>query len=117
MEFIARVLIASMFLYASIANSLKADRMKGLMNSKGMHYVDILFPLSMIFMFCSSLAIVFDFQASIAATYLILFMAVASYYFADFWESEGMDRDMKLNQFTMNLTVIGGLLLLAVYKC
>ena len=114
MECLARILITSMFLYASISNAFKATRIKDLMTSKNIPFVELLFPFSLILMLCSSLAIIFNFYTFFAASYLIFFMMIASYYFADFWTSKGIDRDMKLNQFTLNLTVIGGLLLLAI---
>lgn len=85
------------------------------MKSKNMPFVDILFPLSMVGMLASSLAIVFGVLIPFAATYLIIFMGVASYYFADFWKAEGQERAMLLNQFTANVTIIGGLLLLILY--
>lgn len=89
---------------------MKTDRLKGLMRSKNMPFVDVLFPLTNLLMLASSLAIIFNFYAHLGAIYLIAFMIVATYYFANFWSVKEPDRDMSLNQFTLNLTVIGGLL-------
>jgi putative oxidoreductase len=89
---------------------MKTDRLKGLMRSKNMPFVDIVFPLTNLLMLASSLAMIFNFYAHVGALYLIVFMILATYYFADFWSVKGTDRDMRLNQFTLNLTVIGGLL-------
>jgi uncharacterized membrane protein YphA (DoxX/SURF4 family) len=88
--------------------------MKGLMRSKNIPFVDIVLPLTNLFMFISSLAIIFNFYAAFGALYLIIFMILVTFYFADFWNVEGTDREMRLNQFTLNMTVIGGLLLLAL---
>jgi uncharacterized membrane protein YphA (DoxX/SURF4 family) len=107
MEIIARLLIVTMFLYASCVNPFKAKPLKEFMRAKNM-------PLSNFLMLVSSIAIIFNFYTIFAALYLIIFMGLVTYYFAAFWTLEGRDRDMLLNQFTANLTVIGGLLLLAL---
>jgi putative oxidoreductase len=112
LELLARVLLSSMFLYASVVNPFNKVAMKALMKAKNMPFIDILFPASMIFMFFSSLAIIFNIYLQIACLYLIVFMVIATYYFADFWNSAEREKDMKLNQFTANVTIIGGLLLL-----
>jgi uncharacterized membrane protein YphA (DoxX/SURF4 family) len=114
MEIIARLLIVTMFLYASCVNPFKAKPLKEFMRAKNMPFVDIAFPVSNFLMLVSSIAIIFNFYTIFAALYLIIFMGLVTYYFAAFWTLEGRDRDMLLNQFTANLTVIGGLLLLAL---
>ncbi len=114
MDLIARLFLVSMFLYASFVNPFKAGPLKGLMKSKGMPFIDVLFPVSNMLMFCASLAIIFNFYVVVASFSLIIFMIFVTYYFADFWNVQGADRDMLLNQFTANITIIGGLLLLIV---
>jgi len=112
MELIARLLIVSMFLYAGIVNTFKAEQQKALMESKNIPYVDILFPASNILMLVMSIAIIFNILTSLASFTLFVYMGIICYYFADFWQFEGNERDVKLNQFTVNLTIMGGLLLL-----
>ncbi len=112
MEFIARLLIVSMFLYASIVNPFKAEQLKAMMQSKNIPYIDILFPAANVLMLLASIAIIFNMLTAFSAFCLFVYMGIISYYFADFWQFEGNERDMKLNQFTANLTIMGGLLLL-----
>jgi putative oxidoreductase len=114
MDMAARICLTAMFLYASTVNPFKAEKLKGLMRAKNMPLVDVLFPLSNVLMLASSLAIIFNVFAAFAALYLVIFMMIATYYFADFWKAQGMDRDMRLNQFTGNITIIGGLLFLVM---
>lgn len=115
MEFIARLLLMAMFLYASTTNFFKSQSMKELMEAKNIPYSDVLFPLSMLGMLLASVAIVFNAMVILSALYLMIFMGVATFYFADFWNAEGKEKDQLLNQFTANLTIIGGLFLLIIH--
>lgn len=59
------------------------------------------------------LMIALNFGARFFAIVLILFVAVATYYFHDFWNQTGADLRNNLTEALKNLALIGGLFIIA----
>lgn len=61
------------------------------------------------------LLIAVNFGARFFAIVLVLFVGVATYYFHNFWDMTGIDRTNNMIHVLKNLSVIGGLLIIAGY--
>lgn len=61
------------------------------------------------------LLIALNFGATPFAVLLILFVAAATYYFHDFWNMTGADKINNMIHALKNLSLIGGLLIIAGY--
>jgi uncharacterized membrane protein YphA (DoxX/SURF4 family) len=61
------------------------------------------------------LAIALNIGARLFAILLVVFVAVVTFYFHDFWNMTGADRTMNLYNALKNLSLIGGLLIIAGY--
>lgn len=61
------------------------------------------------------LLIALNFGASLFAFLLILFVGVATFYFHDFWNMTGADKINNMIHALKNLSLIGGLLMIAGY--
>ncbi|MFZ5737120.1 MAG: DoxX family protein [Pseudomonadota bacterium] len=59
------------------------------------------------------LLIALNFGARVCALALIVFVAVATFYFHDFWNQTGADAQANLQVALKNLSLIGGLLIIA----
>jgi uncharacterized membrane protein YphA (DoxX/SURF4 family) len=59
------------------------------------------------------LLIALNFGARVCALVLIVFVAVATFYFHDFWNQTGADAQANLQVALKNLSLIGGLLIIA----
>jgi putative oxidoreductase len=61
------------------------------------------------------LLIAFNVLARTAAVVLLLFTAVTTFYYHDFWNMAGADRTNNLTHALKNLSIIGALLMLAAW--
>ncbi|MEW6767528.1 MAG: DoxX family protein [Pseudomonadota bacterium] len=61
------------------------------------------------------LAIALNIGSRLLAILLVIFIAVVTYYFHDFWNMTGADRTTNLYSALKNLSLIGGLLIVAGY--
>ncbi len=61
------------------------------------------------------LAIALNIGGRLFAILLVIFTAVVTYYFHDFWNMTGADRTTNLYNALKNLSLIGGLLIIAGY--
>jgi putative oxidoreductase len=62
------------------------------------------------------LLIALNFGAPLFAIVLILFVCVATFYFHDFWNMTGADKINNMVHALKNLSLIGGLLMIAGYR-
>jgi putative oxidoreductase len=65
-----------------------------------------------VFEIAAALMIIFNFGTRLAALVLILFTAVATFYFHDFWNQVDPERTNNIAHALKNLSIIGGLLVL-----
>lgn len=61
------------------------------------------------------LMIALNIGARFFALVLVLFVGVATYYFHNFWDMTGIDRTNNMIHVLKNLSIIGGLLIIAGY--
>lgn len=59
------------------------------------------------------LMIALNFGARLFSILLVIFVAIATYYFHNFWDMTGIDRTNNMIHVLKNLSIIGGLLIIA----
>ncbi len=79
----------------------------------GMPTERILAILSGVLELLGGLAIALNFGARIFAILLVIFIAIVTYYFHDFWNMTDANRTMNVYSALKNLSLIGGLLIVA----
>lgn len=80
----------------------------------GMKVPHLLAILAGVVEMVAGLLIAFNIATRPAATILALFTLVATFYFHDFWNMAGAARDANMIHAMKNLSIAGGLLILAV---
>ena len=105
---LGRVMIATIFLLSAVGNKIPnfknvADYMK----SEGVPLPQLMLVGAVVFLIAGSLSIILGFKARIGAGLLFVFLALASYYFHDFWTLTGADRQNQMIQFMKNLSMMG----------
>lgn len=116
-DFIARCFIGSVFLYTAVTGIQHYQLHLELMKDKNIPYSEILYLLSLLIRVLGGLALIFHFHAAFFAFLLVIFMVVVTYYFQAFWiEEDGPEKVNLLNHFMMNMSVIGGLLLIVAHS-
>ena len=81
----------------------------------GMPTERILAILSGVLEIVGGLAIALNIGARLFAILLVIFIAAVTYYFHDFWNLAGVDKTTNIYNALKNLSLIGGLLIIAGY--
>jgi putative oxidoreductase len=106
------VLLGGIFVWAGIEHFLKFKAVSEGMTARGLPAAPLLLAAGSVVEFAAGLCLVLGFYRSIAAAVLAAF-TVAATLMVDFWRSEGPEREALRSIFTLNMAVIGGLLLAA----
>jgi putative oxidoreductase len=132
---VGRLLLCAIFLIAAAGQIVKFKEITQLMEKVGVPQPQILLVGAIVFLAVGSISVLVGYQARIGALLLILFLALATYYFHDFWnvnrervlqKNEGFgvlsDKDIELQvkkeqegqtiDFLKNLALMGAMLLI-----
>ncbi len=109
---IGRILLGLMFFIAGIGKIGGYAGTVGYATSAGLPLPDIAVPIGVAIEILAPLLLLVGFKTGWAALALVVFTAVANFYFHGFWAMEGAARASNQVAFFKNLAVIGGLLIL-----
>jgi putative oxidoreductase len=108
---LARVMITAIFLMSAVGN--KIPNYSGVvkyMESEGVPAPQVLLAGAIVFLIAGSLSVIAGFKGRIGAGLLAIFLALATYYFHDFWNFTGQEQQMQMIQFLKNLGLFGTML-------
>jgi len=111
-----RLMIAAIFLMSAVGNKIPhfgevAERMAG----EGVPWPRAALAGAIAFLIAGSLSVMAGFKTRVGAGLLLAFLALATYYFHDFWTVDGQERQVQLIQFLKNLSLMGTMLLLMAH--
>ena len=110
---VGRLLLVAIFLLSVVGQYIPkyADTVE-MMRAKGVPYPNVLLPGAIVFLLVGSVSVLFGFHARLGALLLLIFLALASYYFHGFWNlTDETAKQGEMIQFFKNLSMMGGLLL------
>lgn len=108
-----RVMIAAIFLMSAVANKIpKFDDVARSMGTAGIPQPQVMLAAAILFLIAGSLSIIFGYKARIGAGLLFVFLALATYYFHDFWKYQGQRQQEQMVQFLKNLSLMGTMMFL-----
>src|SRR5690242_2829791 len=108
-----RVLIAIMFVMSGLEKFMDLAATAGQIGGKGMPFPYALSVATACVEFFGGVMIIIGWQTRIAALALVLFTALAAYFFHDFWHyPPGAEHTNNMIHFMKNVSMIGGLLTL-----
>ena len=110
---VGRLLLALMFVLAGFSKIAGFAGTVGYMQSKGMPAAQLLAALTVVLEIGGGLMLIAGFHARWAALALALFTLLASVIFHNFWAMPAEQQMMQQLMFMKNLSVVGGLLLVA----
>ena len=110
LSLVGRVMLCAIFLLSAVGNKISnfggvAEAMKG----QGVPLPQAMLASAIGFLIVGSVMIVVGYKARVGAFLLLLFLAVATFYFHDFWEfadAAGVDQ---FNHFMKNLSLMGAM--------
>ena len=103
-----RIMIATIFLLSAVGNKIpQFNVIAGYMASEGVPAPQLMLLGAIAFLILGSVSVVLGFQARVGAVLLLVFLVLATYYFHDFWNFQGADRQNQMIQFMKNLSMMG----------
>lgn len=108
---VGRVFIVTIFLLSAVAN--KIPNFQGVsqyMASEGVPAPQFMLTGAILFLIAGSLSIALGYRARIGAGMLLIFLALATYFFHDYWTFEGEAAQAQTIQFMKNLSMMGTML-------
>jgi putative oxidoreductase len=109
---VGRILIAAIFITSGIAKLADPAGAIGYMNGVGISNANSLVYVAGIAELAGGLSLLFGFLTRIGAIGLIVFVAITTFYFHNFWALPEPEAKMQMVQFMKNLAIMGGLFMI-----
>lgn len=108
---LGRVMLSAIFLMSAVGNDIpNFDSVARMMQSAGIPSPQLMLAGAIVFLIAGGISVMLGFKARFGAALLLIFLALATYYFHAFWKVEGQEQQMQMVQFLKNLSIGGGLL-------
>jgi len=112
---LGRILLAAIFLVSGVQKIAGFAGTAGFMASKGLPMVPVLLTATIVVEIVAAALVIVGYKARWAALALLVFTAIVTVIFHNFWALTGADFRMQQIQFTKNLAIIGGLLAIMAF--
>ena len=111
---LGRILLCTIFLMSTVGNKIpNFQAVAGYMAREGVPAPQVLLAGAIVFLIAGSLSVILGYRARIGAGLLLVFLALATYYFHDFWTlADPQARQEQMIQFLKNLGLMGAMLLI-----
>ena len=110
-----RVLLSVIFLLSGLGKIIDWDGNAQLMASQGMPLIPLLLVGAIVTELAGGLSVLVGWKARWGALLLFLYLIPTTLIFHDFWAFTGTEMQTQLVNFLKNLSIMGGLLLVAAY--
>ena len=105
-----RAALSTIFILAAVGNKIPHfSAVSEVMAAKGIPAPGFMLAGAIVFLIVGGLSVVVGYKARIGAFLLLVFLALASYYFHDFWRLND-PKEAQTIQFMKNLSMIGAML-------
>ena len=115
LNIVGRIMLATIFLMSAVGNKIpNFGKVSEFMASEGVPAASLMLAGAIVFLIAGSLSVVLGFRARIGAGLLLVFLALATYFFHDFWTfaPDSKDFEMQMIQFMKNLGLAGAMVML-----
>jgi putative oxidoreductase len=110
---LGRLLISPIFLFSGFSKLAMYSQVVGFAAAKGMPMPEIAIALAAATEIICGLAVLIGFKTRAAAWLLFLYLIPTTLIFHNFWASSGVEHQEQMMNFVKNVTIMGGLLILA----
>ena len=111
-----RVLLALSFVVSSLGKLANFHAMSGVMAAKGFPAPSFLLAGAITLELLGGLSVLAGFKIRWGVAALIVFLIPVTLTFHNFWAYQGMEQQMQMANFLKNVSIAGGLLVLASYS-
>ena len=112
---VGRVLLCAIFLVSGIAKITDPAGAMGYMTKVGIPNADVLVYVAGAAEILGGLALLFGFLARVGAAGLIVYLAITTFFFHNFWALPPDQAKTQMVQFMKNLSIIGGLAMVVAF--
>lgn len=110
---LGRLMLVTIFFASALGNKIpNFGEVVQAMASVGIPLPQVMLAGAITFMLLGGVAVVVGFKARLGAALLLVFLALATYYFHGFWNFEGAEQQAQAIQFMKNLSIAGAMLLI-----
>lgn len=110
---LGRLMIVTIFVLSAVGNKIpNFSGVASYMASEGVPAPQFLLAGAILFLIVGSVTVLLGYQARFGAGLLLTFLALATYYFHDFWNFQGQEQQMQMIQFLKNLSMMGTMVFL-----
>jgi|SRR4029453_5134866 putative oxidoreductase len=110
-----RVLLSLIFLLSGLGKIIDWDSNAQVMASQGLPLIPLLLVGAILTELAGGLSVLLGWKARWGALLLFLYLIPTTLIFHDFWAFTGTEMQTQLVNFLKNLSIMGGLLLVAAY--
>ena len=112
---VARVSICAIFFTSALANKIpKFSQMVDVMREKGIPFPQVALVLAITVLLVGSVSVIAGYKSKWGAAMLLAFLALATFYFHDFWNVGSDAARMQQIMFMKNVSIGGAMLLIIV---
>lgn len=108
-----RILLALIFVVSGLMKMGAWEQTAGYMASKGMPMAPVLLFCAIVFEVVGGLSVMLGYKAKLGAAALIVYLIPTTLIFHNFWAFQGMEQQSQMANFMKNLSILGGLALVA----
>ncbi len=106
-----RILLCVIFFMSAVGNKIpNFNSVAEVMGQVGMPAPQLLLVGTIVFLIAGSVSVATGYQARLGATLLLVFLAMATYYFHAFWKAPEAEQQDVMIQFMKNLSMSGAML-------
>jgi putative oxidoreductase len=110
---LGRVMIAAIFFLSAVGNKIpNFDGVAGYMAAEGVPAPRLMLAGAIVFLIAGSISVLLGYKVRVGASLLLTFLALATFFFHDFWNFAGQEREMQMIQFMKNGALMGTMLFL-----
>ena len=113
LHLVGRILLASIFVISGLAKIADWTGNSAYMAAQGMQLVPFFLAAAILVEIIGGLAIILNYKTRAIALLLFLYLIAVTLIFHDFWSVTGTERQTQMVHFLKNLSIMGGLLILA----
>lgn len=112
---LARFLLSLIFLVSGVTKIVEWNTYLGYMDAKAMPLVPLFLFLSFTLELIGGICLLIGFRTPIVATALAFYLIPVTLIFHNFWDYQGIMRQVQITNMLKNISIIGGLLLLSYF--
>lgn len=110
---LGRIMLAAIFFMAAVGNKIpNFEGVAAYMESNGVPAAKVMLAGAIVFLVVGSVSVIAGWKTRIGASLLLVFLALATYYFHPFWKVAPDQVQMQTIQFMKNVSMMGAMLLL-----